>query len=195
MTNLIITPVVLPSDLKEQENGKLDAKLLSPIDKNGGRLHHNVAKAFNLMFNAAKKDGVELKATSSADTYRTYDVQVRTFQKRYSRIPRLGQKPKVWEGKKYWLKKGQAGAAVPGTSNHGYGIAIDLVMHTAVLDWLLKNAAKFGFSWEDQSENWHIRYVLGDALPKLPAVKPAVAKPVAEKTTAKKAAKPAKPTK
>jgi LAS superfamily LD-carboxypeptidase LdcB len=194
MTTLPISPVVLPSDLKGQENGKIDEKLLVLIDKSNGRLHHIAAKAFTLMYNAAKKDGIELKATSSADTYRTYEVQLRTFQNRYSRIPRLGQKPKVWNGTKYWLKKGFAGSAVPGTSNHGYGLAIDLVMHTGVLDWLLKNAATYGFTWEDQSENWHIRYILGDALPKTPAVKPAAAKPVADKTTAKKAAKPAKPT-
>jgi len=193
MTNLPINPVVLPSDLKDQENGNLDVKLLSPIDKNNGRLHHVAAKAFSIMFNAAKKDKVELIATSSADTYRAYDIQVRTFENRYSRIPRLGQESKIWQGKKYWLKKGKAGAAIPGTSNHGYGIAIDLVINDKVLEWLLNNAEKYGFSWESQSENWHIRYVLGDKLPKATATKTTTTK---ASTAAKpKPAKAVKPTK
>jgi LAS superfamily LD-carboxypeptidase LdcB len=33
------------------------------------------------------------------------------------------------------------------------------------LDWLLKNAHLYGFSWEVQSEPWHLRYVAGDDVP------------------------------
>jgi LAS superfamily LD-carboxypeptidase LdcB len=58
-------------------------------------------------------------------------------------------------------------AAVPGTSNHGWGLACDVwnVGQNGRLEWLLDNAKRFGFSWEVQSEPWHIRYVLGDDLP------------------------------
>jgi len=33
------------------------------------------------------------------------------------------------------------------------------------LDWMLQNIEKFGFSWEVQSEPWHIRYCAGDNIP------------------------------
>jgi LAS superfamily LD-carboxypeptidase LdcB len=56
--------------------------------------------------------------------------------------------------------------AVPGTSNHNLGIAIDIAHASgARLAWLLKNAQDFGFSWEVQSEPWHLRYVAGDNVP------------------------------
>jgi hypothetical protein len=30
---------------------------------------------------------------------------------------------------------------------------------------MLKNAQRFGFSWELQSEPWHLRFVAGDVTP------------------------------
>jgi peptidoglycan hydrolase-like protein with peptidoglycan-binding domain len=67
-------------------------------------------------------------------------------------------------------------AATPGTSNHGLGLAIDLAWYDSsqilgitarmdVFNWLLLNAFRYGFSWETQSEPWHIRYVAGDSIP------------------------------
>jgi LAS superfamily LD-carboxypeptidase LdcB len=59
--------------------------------------------------------------------------------------------------------------AAPGTSNHNLGLAVDISEASKErLDWMLKNCADFGFSWEVQSEPWHIRYVAGDRVP--PAV-------------------------
>jgi LAS superfamily LD-carboxypeptidase LdcB len=57
--------------------------------------------------------------------------------------------------------------AVPGTSNHNLGIAIDIKDSSgARLEWLAKNATSFGFSWEVlPSEPWHLRYVAGDDVP------------------------------
>jgi nucleoid-associated protein YgaU len=66
-------------------------------------------------------------------------------------------------------------AAVPGTSNHGLGLAADLALrnHAGQLvgvthfftAWLIANAARFGYSAEVQSEPWHWRYVAGDKIP------------------------------
>jgi LAS superfamily LD-carboxypeptidase LdcB len=65
-------------------------------------------------------------------------------------------------------------AAVPGTSNHGWGLAIDLaekVNGKAVsisprsVKWLIKHAAQYGFCAEAQSEPWHWRYFTGDKIP------------------------------
>ena len=56
--------------------------------------------------------------------------------------------------------------ATPATSNHGWGLAVDVWSANGKrLDWMLQNCDKYGFSWEVQSEPWHIRYVCGDILP------------------------------
>ena len=56
--------------------------------------------------------------------------------------------------------------AAPGTSNHNLGIAVDVAnANGVVLKWLEGNALEFGFSWEIQSEPWHLRYVAGDVTP------------------------------
>ena len=71
-------------------------------------------------------------------------------------------------------------AAVPGTSNHGWGLAIDVAIDadgdegfewpvksvdSKTVAWLLKNADRFGFCWEVQSEPWHLTYYVGDVVP------------------------------
>jgi hypothetical protein len=78
----------------------------------------------------------------------------------------------VWDGVTYWQKPNTAMAAVPGTSNHGLGLAIDFATnmenYNAFVAWLIANAATYGYSAESQSESWHWRYVAGDNVP--PAV-------------------------
>jgi hypothetical protein len=59
-------------------------------------------------------------------------------------------------------------AAAPGTSNHGFGLAIDIKITDQIFDWLVDNAARFGFSGETPSERNHWRYIAGDDIP--PAV-------------------------
>ena len=72
-----------------------------------------------------------------------------------------------------------APAGVPGTSNHGWGLAIDVASASgARLEWLLgdgflsSNALRFGFSWEVSDpknknfEAWHLRYVCAESLPR-----------------------------
>jgi LAS superfamily LD-carboxypeptidase LdcB len=100
------------------------------------------------------------------------------FNERYAASPtgRTPQVTRTYKGKTWYLKKGVAPAGTPGTSNHGWGLAIDVANASGKrLDWLLgdgfatSNALKFGFSWEVKdganAEAWHIRYVCGDKLP------------------------------
>jgi hypothetical protein len=156
---LPVKKVILPADLKGQENGRIATKLLVSIP--GGMLHHTAAKAYLRMRSEASKRHIKLEPTSTADTYRRYSVQLKTFLHRYDNTPRKGV-PKKYNGKLWWLKPGFAGAAVPGTSNHGWGLAIDLHSpNQKTIEWLLANADKYGFSWESQSEPWHIRYYKG----------------------------------
>jgi hypothetical protein len=80
--------------------------------------------------------------------------------------PNTTDTTRTYLGKKWYMKKGVAPMASPGTSNHGWGLAVDIWSANGTrLDWMLQNIAKFGWSWEVQSEPWHIRYVAGDKLP------------------------------
>lgn len=120
---------------------------------------------------------------TSTDTYRTYQAQVNAFSTRMqgwynpltcTRITR------IWNGKRYWLKRGYAPCATPGTSNHGWGIAVDVMvaLGTTVVNignaqvapakaWVVEHAIEYGFSWETPLgspgfELWHLRLVTGD---------------------------------
>jgi hypothetical protein len=166
-----IVPVVLPKDLKGIEPGKLPANLLKSVP-GGGKMHWIAAAAWTAMVEKAKAEGVELKPTSSGDTYRDYDLQKRGFLTRYQLEPIPGQSTKTFEGKTWYLKKGMAMLATPGKSQHNLGLAVDV--HSASepkrLNWLIANVKEFGFSWEVvPSEPWHLRYVSGDNVP--PTVK------------------------
>ena len=163
----IVVPIKLPISLKNVEPGKLHPSLLRKIPQ-GGQLHYLAADAWNAMVDAAKADGVELKPTSSGDTYRSYDSQKAGFLQRYQLEPVANQSTKTFEGKTWYLKRGMAMMATPGKSNHNLGLAVDI--HTAGekkrLNWLIANVRKFGWSWEVvPSEPWHIRYTEGDQVP------------------------------
>lgn len=52
-------------------------------------------------------------------------------------------------------------AARPFTSNHGWAIAVDVKTRQAAA-WLMRNAAKYGWSWDEGrrvGEWWHFRYI------------------------------------
>lgn len=184
MPNLVIRPVQLPSDLVGVENGNLDPDLLVGVGKRG-QLHHLCARAWFALCAEATTAGFNLTYTYGG-TYRTYADQAWLFRSRYMVGGQHGG-CKVWDGA-LWCKKlvnGKvpASAAVPGTSNHGLGLAIDTALDndpgdgvspddaeniTPALEWLSIHAPRFGFSWEGPVtaiEPWHLRYVTGDAVP------------------------------
>lgn len=52
-------------------------------------------------------------------------------------------------------------AAVPGTSNHGWGLAVDVLTRAAAA-WIMRNGRRYGWSWDEGQrvgEWWHFRYV------------------------------------
>ncbi len=165
MSNLYIKKVTMPTDLAGTTPGKLPESLLIKVD--GGKLHHAAAYAWMAMKAAAAADGIELKPTSAGDLYRTYDSQLSGFKMRYQKEPIGGASTRTFEGQKWYLKKGNAPLAAPGTSQHNSGLAVDV--HTASgerLKWMVDNCVKFGFSWEVVPEEpWHIRYTEGDNTP------------------------------
>lgn len=165
-----IVPVKLPADLKGVTPGKLPENLLVKIE-GGGKLHWLAAAAWNAMDEKAKADGIELKPTSAGDTYRTYESQLAGFKQRYQLEDTGTGSTRTFEGKKWFLKKGMAPLAAPGSSQHNLGIACDVAnaAEPKRIQWLIDNVKTFGWSWEVVPEEpWHIRYVCGDNPP--PAV-------------------------
>lgn len=109
-------------------NGRLDESLLERVP--GGQMEMLAARSWNRVRAEAIGHGHLLMPTSSVDTYRPYSVQERIFRQRYQttyiqfapgRVDR-----RIWNGTAYYRRPGTAAAAVPGTSNHGIGRAIDV---------------------------------------------------------------------
>ena len=137
----------------------------------GGKMELCAADAWDAMVAAAAKDGITLKPTSLGDQFRSIDQQKAAFLQRYRKEPVANSTSRTWNGQKWWLKKGLAPLAAPNDdpktcSRHMLGLAVDVANASGkILEWLLANENKFGFSHEVQSEPWHIRYVAGDDVP------------------------------
>lgn len=190
-TSLPVRPVVMPSTLKGVENGKLPSHLLTEIGVPGALMERTAARAFRAMLGEMRKLGFDPRQVGH---YRTYQQQVNLFLSRYEPVsqavfsstpstrrkqwpeaPSLGH-PSEWWVKKLINGKYPATAAVPGRSNHGVGLALDLAeeydadsspdsIRQQWVDWLVANAHRYGISAELQSEPWHWRYVAGDVIP------------------------------
>jgi Putative peptidoglycan binding domain/D-alanyl-D-alanine carboxypeptidase len=120
-------------------NGYLPLSELASI--RGGFLRHDAAAAFNAMDRASvERYNVPLFPASPVSSYRSYAQQVLVWN-----LYRAGKAPPT---------------AVPGTSAHGWGIAIDLAtpQMRGVVDAI---GARFGWSktWSDApAEWWHVTY-------------------------------------
>ncbi|MFN2539119.1 MAG: D-alanyl-D-alanine carboxypeptidase family protein [Mycobacteriales bacterium] len=128
-----------------QQNGNLDPGSLCPLwQAPGHRLRSDAAAAFNKMSRYhASTVGSPLCVT---DSYRSYSEQADV----YRRKPGL--------------------AAVPGTSEHGWGLAVDFCggiqnSGSAAHNWMRANAGRFGWyhpDWAQPSgsrpEAWHWEY-------------------------------------
>lgn len=129
-------------------NGRLPGAVLSSIV--GGRLRRDAAKSWNAMnAESIRKYGVTLRPTGSRSSYRPYADQLYFWN-----LYRSG--------------RGNL-AAYPGTSNHGWGLAVD-VSTPRQAQIINQIGAKFGWQkrWSDaQSEWWHFKWRTGN----YPAVK------------------------
>ena len=128
-------------------NGLVPPSALCPLGPAGHALRCDAAAAWRALSAAyAAALGSPLCIT---DSYRGYAAQVRLY----------GEKPAL--------------AAVPGTSDHGWGLAVDLcggvdAFGTAPYAWMVANAGRFGFehpTWADpgngREEPWHWEYAAG----------------------------------
>jgi cell wall-associated NlpC family hydrolase len=122
-------------------NGLIPPSAMCPLGPAGHSLRCDAAAAYRAM--SAAFQGAFGTPVCITDSYRTYAGQVRLY----------GQKPAL--------------AAVPGTSNHGWGLAVDLcggiqTFGTAQYNWLKANSGRFGFlhpDWAEpgngREEPWH----------------------------------------
>lgn len=126
-------------------NGRLPRSALAPITKaaNGEQayLRKDAARAFMAMnAESEARFGVTLRVTSARVAYRP-----------------LADQDFFWD---QYQHHGGALAAVPGTSNHGLGLAIDLA--TAQMRRIVDQiGTKYGFAkkWSDApTEWWHIKW-------------------------------------
>ncbi|WP_432534383.1 M15 family metallopeptidase [Kineococcus arenarius] len=123
----------VPLDLVGYGNGKIPASALSSIGQGSHTMWAPAAQAYQQLRAAAARDGVTIKAT---DSYRSYEQQVDVARRKglYS----------------------QGGlAAKPGTSEHGWGLSLDLDLDGEALTWMRAHAEEFGFSENVPRESWH----------------------------------------
>lgn len=123
----------VPADLAVYGNGKVPSEALAPVGTTGHKLWAPAAAKFEELLAAAAADGVTIGIN---DSYRTYERQVEL-------VGKLGLYP---EG---------GLAAVPGTSNHGWGRAVDLRLDGEALQWMRANGERFGFVEDTPRETWH----------------------------------------
>lgn len=142
-----------------QRNGLIGLSLMSVVL--GRRLHPAAATSFLAMRSALfLATGVWI---GLADAYRPLAEQDRVFRVRYT----SGHASGIWYAGTYWRKRpGVPAAAVPGHSNHGWAMAVDISGYGStsgrVFRWLLDHAGAFGWSWttgRNVNEPWHWEYV------------------------------------
>lgn len=121
----------------QYENGRIPTSALQQVMP-GHYLRPDVAQAFNAMVQAARADGVRITLTGS---YRDYATQVSTAQSK-------------------GLYRQGGLAAVPGTSLHGLGIAVD-VGEGEQREWLAAHGAEYGFETIPR-EPWHWQWASGE---------------------------------
>jgi hypothetical protein len=154
-------------------NGYMPSDRLMTI--NGCTLERDAAYTFSLMYEAAEKDGIRLRAESC---YRTYSQQDRAYNRRcpWEDVPIYGDNGvsggKVQTGTKQVRVCTGPPTARAGKSNHGWGRAIDFTDGRGVLtcydeefQWLKLNAHRWGWVHPDwahcgsvMEEAWHWEY-------------------------------------
>ncbi len=151
---------------KIQDDYQVELETLS----NGQQVDQRIYAALQNMFDSARKDNIYPIVASG---YRTTEKQQSIMDEKIQDYENEGCSPE--EAK----TKAEAWVAIPGTSEHQLGIAVDINadgIHSVgqqVYDWLNQNAYKYGFINRYPSdkteitgvlnEPWHYRYVGVDA--------------------------------
>lgn len=126
----------VPVELAAYGNGKIPASALAQVGTTGHRLWAPAAAQLTQLISDAAADGVTIGIT---DSYRTYDSQVDLAERK-------------------GLYKDGGLAAVPGTSDHGWGMAVDLSLDPSAQAWMRQHAGEYGFVEDTPREPWHWGY-------------------------------------
>jgi LAS superfamily LD-carboxypeptidase LdcB len=168
-TSLLTPAMKLPTGLDHAANGKLSASYRELVSiGNGQELHSVAARSWASMWIAARADGIELTVVPGG-AYRSLYQQETVFYERNYVAPVPGPSSVVYKGSRWTLRPKMARVAVPGHSNHGLGLALDVgngsrpalarPLDDASQRWLIANVESFGWAYELRSEPWHIRFV------------------------------------
>jgi zinc D-Ala-D-Ala carboxypeptidase len=131
-----LTAQGVPTELAAYGNGRVPREALSEIGSTGHRMWAPAARQYEALSAAAARDGVTLGIT---DSYRTYESQVDLAERK-------------------GLYKNGGLAAVPGTSDHGWGRSLDLRLDGNALAWMREHGAAYGFREDVPRESWHWTY-------------------------------------
>jgi LAS superfamily LD-carboxypeptidase LdcB len=123
----------VPTSLAGYGNGRIPEASLAPLTGSSERMWAPAAQRLNELMADAKKAGVSISVT---DAYRSYDDQVA-----------------VANSKGLYTQGGLA--AAPGTSEHGWGLAVDLGLDATSQAWMKQHAKEYGFVDNVPRESWH----------------------------------------
>jgi hypothetical protein len=202
MATLPKPTLVRPSVLAGHRNGLLPAELLRPTKFGGARTLEVARRSFDA-FAAVELEPRGL-VPRNVGGYRDLRGQLSLFLGRYEPVPAAvywltpAARRKTWSAADraataaalgvtipdatYWCKRQNrdgsypATAAVPGYSNHGLGLAIDVAeerngdpfpepLSPDFLGLLIARGHLYGLGAELDSEPWHWRLYTGDAIP------------------------------
>lgn len=132
---------------------------------NGEKVDSRIYPELQEMFNAARAEGLGLHVAAG---YRTQEKQQQLLDEKIESYEREGNsRQEAKELAEQWV-------AIPGTSEHQLGIAVDINADTSssrneIYNWLAENGYKYGFIKRYPSdktditgvinEPWHYRYV------------------------------------
>lgn len=156
-------------------NGKVPPEVLAELEPRGRHGNSGTRRAFLRKDAAASwnRAVADVKRRTSIDLRvrgwnRTYQEQVDFYLQRH-RLARAGERACCsWRGRRY-VFTGTAHAAPPGESNHGWGLAVDVVDFGAVGQWNNPRRVKAfpilaEHGWTDTEgrgriqEPWHLVY-------------------------------------
>jgi D-alanyl-D-alanine carboxypeptidase len=123
----------IPVDLARYGNGRVPSSALREVGATGHRLWEPAAEQLTRLVQDARRAGVDIGIT---DSYRSYAAQV-----------------DVAERKGLYSQGGLA--ATPGTSDHGWGMAVDLDLDSQALAWMRRHGPTYGFHEDTPREPWH----------------------------------------
>lgn len=130
------------------------------VEINGFKIDASCLAALEEMIADCEAAGHSCKITSG---YRSYDRQVFLFERKVTKLMGQGYSREAAE------KETALSIAIPGTSEHQLGLAVDLKNGNDTYSWLAKNSWKYGFTMRYPFgktaltgiyyEPWHFRYV------------------------------------